>query len=778
MKNFLAILKKYTLAMVMNFTGLVLAFTAFMALMLQVGYQQSFDKMHPTSGRIYRVDKVGIGNDDVFRNILPRGYVDDIIGSSPHIQTATISCPFIEEGVFYAQRGNNLEPFAFKSAWDVCYPGIFEIFGTEIIEGSAKNLESYSNIAIPASLAKRLYGDDSAYGKVITNDRMFGFSDANAREMVVGVVYRDFPANSQMRNCIYRHIGTMQQGNYGGANFACWILLDSPENKTLVEDNFNSNFDYGENKDWLTDIELTPIEDIYFEDEGSAIYRNGSRGQMWLLICISALVMLIGGINYSTFFTALAPIRVKTINTQKVLGSSQFQLRRGLIMEAVVFCLSAFAISLCIIAPVTEWLYSQGLSESYFTFAGQLPLVLLSAGFAVCTGLAAGIYPSLYVTSLPPAFALKGNFAFSLSGRRFRTIMMVLQYVISFALLVFVAQVYRQNKFMMEHDLGFDREQVLVTRISQKHYLEKEDWLRERLCSLPEVEDVAYASDLVGGEDVYGVTTLNLRGEDVRTFTLYCSYNFLDVLGIPVVDGRNFLESDTHGSQHYAIMNQKVKDLGGAIEETIIGQSGPVRVNSMRNESAPLLYIVLPDGYAALDYTYIRLHSGFSKTEALEKVYSVLKEMDSEYLFEVKHYDEILGILYEPEVKQGKIISLFTLLAAALSLIGVFGQVLLDVQYRKRDIAVRKVYGAEISGLVVGGLRKYFTLVMVSFIIAVPVAWYAVTQWQQNFAERTGVSALLFIGAFIAIQAITIAIVAFQYWRAATLDPADTLHKE
>ena len=110
--------------------------------------------------------------------------------------------------------------------------------------------------------------------------------------------------------------------------------------------------------------------------------------------------------------------------------------------------------------------------------------------------------------------------------------MMVLQYVISFALLVFVAQVYRQNKFMMEHDLGFDREQVLVTRISQKHYLEKEDWLRERLRSLPEVEDVAYASDLVGGEDVYGVTTLNLRGEDVRTFTLYCSYNFLDVLGI------------------------------------------------------------------------------------------------------------------------------------------------------------------------------------------------------------------------------------------------------
>lgn len=778
MKNFLAILKRYTLAMLMNFAGLVLAFTAFMALMLQVDYQQSFDKTHPTSGRIYRVDKVGIGKDDVFRNILPRGYVDDIIGSSPHIQAATISCPFIEEGVFYALRENSIESFAFKSKWDVCYPEIFEVFGTEIIEGSARNLESYSNIAIPESLARRLYGNESAYGKVITSDRMFGFSDANAREMVVGAVYKDFPANSQMRNCIYRHIGTMQQGNYGGANFACWLLLDSPESKTLVEENFNSSFDYGESSDWLTDIELTPIENIYFDDEGSAIYRNGSRGQMWLLICISILVMLIGGINYSTFFTALAPIRVKTINTQKVLGSSQFQLRKGLIVEAVVFCLCAFAVSLCIIAPVTEWLHTQGLTESYFILAGEFPLVILSAGIAVCTGLAAGIYPSFYVTSLPPALALKGNFAFSLSGRKFRTIMMVLQYVISFALLVFVASVYKQNKFMMEHDLGFDKEQVLVTRISQKHYLEKEDWLRERLRSLPDVEDVAYASDLVGGEDVYGVTTLNLRGEDVRTFTIYCSYNFLDVLGIPVVKGRNFLESDTKDTLYHAIMNQKVKDLGGKIEETIIGQSGPVRVNSMRNESAPLLYIVLPDGFAALDYTYIRLRNGSDKAEALEKVYSVLKEMDSDYLFEVQHYDRILGILYEPEVKQGKIISLFTLLAAALSLIGVFGQVLLDVQYRKRDIAVKKVYGAETSALVIGGLRKYFTLVMVSFAIAVPVAWYAVNLWLQNFAERAGISFLIFIGSFIAIQALTIAIVVLQYWRAATLDPADTLQKE
>lgn len=779
MKNFTAILRKYTVAMVMNFAGLVFAFTAFMALMLQVGYQQGFDRTHPTSGRIYRVDKVGSAKDDVFKNILPRAYADDIIGSSPHIEAATISCPFIGETVFYAYMGEGMEPVPFKCGQEVVYPDVFKVFGIDIIEGSVSELENLSAVAIPHSLAKKLYGDEPAYGKIIRNDRAFGLNgETKIGEMTVGVVYEDFPANSQMRNYVYKNVGTSQQGSYGGANFTCWLLLDSPESKTLVEENFNNSFDYGENSDWLTDIELTPIEDIYFQDYGSAIYKNGSRGQMWLMVCISILVMLIGGINYSNFFTALAPMRVKTINTQKVLGSSLFQLRRNLIMEAVVFCLCAFAVSLCIVGPITEWICSQGLIDTSFKFTEQLQLVVLSAVVALSVGLAAGIYPSFYVTSLPAAFALKGNFAFSLSGRRFRTAMMILQYVISFTLLVFVVSVYRQNEYMITYDHGFDKEQILVTKLSQKHVSEKSDWLRERLSTLTEVEDVAYSMELVGGGDSYGTTTLPLGGEDVRVFTIYCSYNFLDVMGIPVVDGRNFTKSDGSSMAACAIMNQRVKELGGEMENPIVGQTAPVRINSMRNETAPLLYIVIPDGYASLDYAYIRLRSSNNKEEAISKVLEILNEMDPGYPFEIQQYDEILGILYNAEVKQGKVISIFSFLAAVLSLVGIFGQVLLDVQYRRRDIAVRKVYGAEIGTLIGDGIRRYFILVLASFALAVPVAWYAVTSWQAGFVERVELSPVTFILAFATIALLTLAIVAFQYWRAATIDPADILQKE
>jgi len=444
MKNFIAILRRYSVAMVMNFVGLVLALTAFLVLLLQVGYQMDFDKNHPTSGRIYRVDKVGAADDDIFKNIIPRGYADDIISSSPHIVAGSIDCPFIGETVFNAILDDDRPAFVFKSKTNVIYPDFFMVFGTEFIEGNAEALNDLSQIAIPESLAKKLYGDESALGHIITHNEGYQFGEGRTKEFCVGAVYKDFPENSQIGNHIYLHVGSLHEGNYGGANFACWVLLDSSDNKELVEQNFNESYNYSDS-DWLTDIELTPIEDIYFEDEGGAIWKTGSRKQAWMLICISILVMLIGGINYATFFTSLAPMRVKAVNTRKVLGSSIGKLRGELILEAVLFCFAAFAIALAVISPVSRWLISQRISDMAFDFASQFSLILITGSISIIIGLAAGLYPSFYVTSLPTAFALQGNFAFSIAGRRFRTVMIALQFAITFALMIFALTVYKQN---------------------------------------------------------------------------------------------------------------------------------------------------------------------------------------------------------------------------------------------------------------------------------------------------------------------------------------------
>ena len=778
MKNFIAILRRYSVAMVMNFVGLVLALTAFIVLMLQVGYQMNFDKEHPTSGRIYRVDKVGAADDDIFKNIIPRGYADDIIGSSPHIIAGSIDCPFIGETVFNAILDNDSPAFVFKSETNVIYPDFFKVFGTEFIEGSAEALNDLSQIAIPESLAKKLYGDESALGHIITHNEGYQFGEGRTKEFSVGAVYKDFPANSQIGNHIYLHVGSLHEGNYGGANFACWVLLDSSDNKELVEQNFNDNYNYTDSE-WLTDIELTPIEDIYFEDEGSTIWKTGSKKQSWMLICISILVMLIGGINYATFFTSLAPMRVKAVNTRKVLGSSIGKLRGELILEAVLFCFAAFAIALTVISPVSRWLMSQGISDMAFDFSSQFSLILITGSISIVIGLVAGLYPSFYVTSLPTAFALQGNFAFSIAGRRFRTIMITLQFAITFALMIFALTVYRQNEYMTGYDTGFEKDRIAVVQISSEQYQFKSEWLQERLCSLPEVEDVAFALEGMGFSDSYSTFTLELGGEQVRCFSIYCSHNFLDVMGIPVIDGRNFLVSDVGN----AIMNQTLRDLGGKIEITegmgsVIGQTGNVRINSLRNETAPICYIYVPKDFATLGYTYIRLQEGYDKIDVTKKISAILNEMDPSYLFEVEFYDDVMEKVYKSEIKQGKIISIFSLLAAALSLIGVFGQVLLDVQYRRRDLAVKKVYGAETAGLVLDGLKRYMIIGIVSYVIAVPVAYYAVSRWLESFVEHAGMSVWTFILTFAIIMTLTIAVAGFQYWHSANTDPAEALKTE
>ena len=293
------------------------------------------------------------------------------------------------------------------------------------------------------------------------------------------------------------------------------------------------------------------------------------------------------------------------------------------------------------------------------------------------------------------------------------------------------------------------------------------------------MEDVAFALEGMGFSDSYSTFTLELEGQQVRCFSIYCSHNFLDVMGIPVVDGRNFLVSDVGN----AIMNQRLKDLGGKIEITegmgsIIGQTSDVRINSLRNETVPICYIYVPKDFATLGYVYIRLQKVYDKTGVTEKINAILTEMDPSYLFEVEYYEEVMERVYESEIRQGKIISIFSLLAAALSLIGVFGQVLLDVQYRRRDLAVKKVYGAETAGLMLDGLKRYAIIGIVSYAIAVPAAHYAVSRWLENFVEHTGLSAWTFILTFVVIMILTIGVAGFQYWNSANADPAEALRKE
>ena len=280
LRNLKSLIRRYPLAVVLNFTGLVAALLAFALIFLQADYELSFDKCHPTSDRVFRVDKKA--DESLFRNILPRGFADDIIASSAHIEAGCTLVPFFGE-VFFTAAEEGKTPVGYKRTVIFTSERFIDVFGIKMVEGNSKALETPGTVIIPQSLAQVLFPGESALGKLLKTDSKYL---ELAKEAIVSGVYEDFPSNTQLGNDLYMPVGDIQKGSYGGANFVCYLLLDDALNAQAVADEFNTHFDFKPHGDWLTPIELVPLTSIYFRNEGN-IYKSGSRSQLLLLIAIA-----------------------------------------------------------------------------------------------------------------------------------------------------------------------------------------------------------------------------------------------------------------------------------------------------------------------------------------------------------------------------------------------------------------------------------------------------------------------------------------------------------
>ncbi len=353
LRNLKSLIRRYPVAVVLNFTGLVAAFVAFALIFLQADYELSFDKCHPTADRVFRADKKG--DESLFRNILPRGFADDIISSSAHIEAGCTFMPFIGEIYFSVAEGGKA-PAGYKRDLVFVSERFIDVFGIKMIEGDSHALEGPNSVIIPRSLAENLFPGELATGKLLKTDTKYM---ELPREITVTGVYEDFPTNTQLGNDLYLTVGDLQKGNYGGANFVCYLLLDDAGNAQAVADEFNAHFDFPPQGDWLTPIELMPLTSIYFRNEGN-VYKSGSRSQLLLLIAIAILILGIGLINFTNFYVALTPLRIQSVNLQKILGSSTRRLRALVVAEAVIWCICAFVVAALLLGPVSDALLTPG----------------------------------------------------------------------------------------------------------------------------------------------------------------------------------------------------------------------------------------------------------------------------------------------------------------------------------------------------------------------------------------------------------------------------------
>jgi putative ABC transport system permease protein len=786
LKNFIRVLKRFRLASFLNIAGLSVAFAAFLVIMIQIRYEWAFDRMHPQADRIFRMDMPRNLAGDRFASVLTRGFVDKVIASSPHIEAGSLLNT--SGSIVYLTVGEGADRRGFKENIVTCYPDLVNIFGFSMTEGSPDCLTSPEKILIPESMARRMFGDKPAIGQMVHPEERV-WTKADVQTFTIGGVYKDFPGNTQMNNSIYAPIDKSMENDWQSMSFLAYVLLDDPGAKDIVEETINGLIDYtAYDKPGETRLELVPLTDIYYRPgQLTDLVKTGNPNTARLLFLIALLVITIACINFVNFSTALAPIRMKSINTRKVLGSSDSSLRTELVAEAAGMSLLA-----CLLAFGLIWALNEVQLFSFMTadvkLLHHLPLAGWMILLSLVLGLVSGLYPSWYMTSFSPALALKGDFGLSASGRKLRTALTGFQYVVSIGLIICALFIRLQNEYMRTYDTGFNKDRIAVVNIGTKLYNESKDVYVQRLKEHTGIEDVAFSLQVIGRTDIYSSSDMLYKEQRFNASLLWVSWNFLDVMGIPVVAGRSFRESDARDdSTAYHIYNQNIQkkfdmapddrlDPLGFGRVQINGFVQNIKISSLRNGEDDIAFIVQKN--RSLPFSYIRIRPEVNIQEAVEHIRQTVAGIDPAYPFHIEFYDTIFGQLYQKEESLNRLVSSFGLLAIILCITGVFGLVIFETQYRRKEIGIRKVFGATVGEILLMFNKIYIRIILVCFIIAAPIAFYAVSKWLETFHYRTPIHGWVFAVALVIVTMITLFTVSFQNWRTANENPVDSIKTE
>ena len=790
-RNLLYLFKRFKTAVVLNLFGLTIAFAAFLLIVMQVDYEMNYDAMHSKSGRTFRLE----ANHGEFEHnaIHCLMFSDAFVNSSAHITDYSYRYLFYG-GERYCQIDevdDQGEAKVFKENFQLCLPNISDVFDFHMKEGSVECLSIPGSVLIPESVAKRLFDKQSAIGKRIRMSGSSGWQPVSTTILTIGGVYKDFPGNTTVQNRIYVPMDQLDLLKSSWQMYAneIYVTLDDPLNKEEVLDHFNKTFDFAKSQMGSAQeiaLRLTPLKEVYYTHDTTFDFNpKGHRETNYVLLGIAFLILFIAGINFTNLTTSLIPLRLKTINTHRVLGCSIYKLQAISLIESIVICLISYILALFIVndlsyTPIANWV------DADIRLSQYKGLILLTALIAILTGCLAGLYPAIRSTSYAPALVLKGSFGLSPKGKKVRVALIGFQYTVSIALIIVTLFMGLQNHFMTSSEqLGFNKDQVAIVNLTPEIYAKHKPQYIQKLKDYPGIEDVAFSVyELSKEDDMIDLEYARHEDKDVFFKVFYASENFLSVMDIQVEEGRDFTREDLNKAQSDYIINPAAeRDFhlhpGDRFNDrTVLGVSKDFRFNSCRIASSPFVFALNNDIPNPKLVSYIRFNSKTNLQEAVAHVRETLKEIDPTFPFEISFYNTILNNLYQKEQTLGKLISLFGIMAILISIVGVFGLVLFETQYRRKEIGIRKINGATTGQILLMFNKTYIRIVSVCFIISIPIAWMGTQQWLENFAYKTPLHLWVFIVAFLIILSVTIGTVTFRNWQAANENPVNSVKSE
>ena len=785
-RNFLDASRRFRLSLGLSLLGLSVAFVVFILIMIQVGYDLGFDACQPDARSIYRLDVVQPKSSQA---IVCRPLARTFVESSPHVVSGCLLSAWPNRLSF--EIGTEDTRRTYEEEILSVTPSVLRVFRFEMLAGDGRSFDKPNSLLIPESMARRLFGTVEAVGQSLR------LSGASGAMLVVEGVYKDFPGNSSLRNVIYTSMHPQEAfDDWENWSYYCFVRFDDTAKEADVLVNFMENLDrtkimasglFGEGPDAFN-MRLTSLRALHFlEHVDFDTFPKASRQTIAILLSVAFVVLLVAGVNFMNYSLALAPMRLRVINIQRVLGCSDRLLRGVLVLETVVVSFLAYLISLGLLYIVSRTSLVS-LVDWTLPVDNRLMIVLGVGLIALLFGLLVGIYPAYYATAFTPALVLKGNFGLSPAGRRTRDLLLEFQFLVAFTLVITSFFMYAQNYYIRHASLGYERDQTLVVRLNEKINRDRSA-LVDRLRQYPEVEGVAFSQFLLGSQDQYMGWSRPLGDRSIMFQCLPVSSDFLDVMGIKLEAGRDFRPEDELKSTGCYLFNEKARALydlkvGDKIEGAeIIGFVPDVKFASLRQEDSPMAFYLWgkyqwgQEGNY-YDVAYVRLRAGADQAVAIAHAHETLAVLDGETSFEVLPMVEAIREAYVREADESLLVALFCLVAILLSIVGVFGAVMFECECRRQAIAIRRVFGATAGQVVFAFNLTYLKRQLFCFALAAPLAWHFVSDWLSRFAYRVPLYWWIWPLAFLLVASVTVLTISCRSWRAMREGPLRNLHSE
>lgn len=789
---------------IINLLGLTVGTVSCLTILLYVFAQLGYDEHHDHAENIYRVESI---------IQMETGESMGTSTASPPIAFAIKEdFPEVEESarvvltdVFSSNllRASESTQAYYEPRAYMADSTFFKIFAYKFLEGGAETALNEPNaLVLSSALSKKMFGSQNALGKAV----IWG-SGENAQTLTVKGVFDETYAKSHLNpNYIVSMstpgIGTFVKGfeNFATNNFVYSYVKLIPNGNAnglqqklpgfILERGAKDLADAGMSKKILNLKNISEIH-LYSEGRKNQIDSVSNIKYLYFLLTLAFFIQLVACINFINLSTARAGKRAKEIGVRKVVGAGKNALMRQFLGESLL--LSVFAMLISIPISILLLPFVNELTAANLTYLDVFnwKIASLLFGLGIFTGLVAGIYPALILSSIKPIKALKSGTFLQSGGGTFRKALVVFQFVVSIGLVATVIIVTQQFRFAQSKDLGFEKDNLLALRIGTTEASSKFDAVKSAFLNIPGVKKVS-SGNYAPSETVLADNGLYLPGGNRANVTLVkrngISEGYFETMEIPLLKGRDFTASDTtdqiivneatlkafHIEKEKALGSKFVQSFGDETSEMqIIGVVADYHFASLKEEIAPLF-----------------LHKEnqpnwlFLKTETsdygqlLASLEQQWKATVNNVPFDYRFVDKEVEKLYDEEKRLGQISVVFTILAILISCLGLFGLVSYVAEQKKKEIGIRKVLGASIGSVVQLLTKDFIKLVLVSFLIATPIAYYFMQRWLEAYTYRIDIQWWVFVLAGGFALVITLLTVGFQSLKSAVANPVKSLRTE